>query len=285
MRAELAQFFESRYDAVKTSTPSAGRRQWHLLLLEQFWSSSPPPSQTARSVDENLVVRLTQDEDRFDSILSDVEGGVIIRTDFSDEEAWKTFCGKLNRAEEEFRGSDGGHKQLNTDAEGAGDDMEMDDDESDDSNEGGSEGLLVKVINPELPEERTLFENISNLTALRLLNDVDIRPAPPLPSDTKCVSTPHRLVDHLGWQEVYSGVNIWIYDAKSNSDRSVRLVSQESDIYGTATGDSWRAQVSHIYDLQFNITFTGLKINFGGMDRWDYSERKRNLDEALTSIT
>lgn len=54
----------------------------------------------------------------------------------------------------------------------------------------------------------------------------------------------------------------------------------ESDSYSPHSGDSWRAQVSHIFELQYNMTFLGMKINFGGMDRWDYSERKRNLDEA-----
>ncbi|KAK7035206.1 hypothetical protein VNI00_011973 [Paramarasmius palmivorus] len=263
----------SRYETVKTTHPSAGRRKWHLLLLEQFWASSPsPPAQTTQEVDETLIDHLTQDEDQFDTILSNVEGGVVVRTDFSDEGAWKAFCEKLKQAEEEMTGGDRGEQASGSNAE--------DDDDSDD----GEEGTLVKVINPELPEERAIFEGISNLTALRLLNDVDIRPSPPLPPDTKRVSPSHRLVDHRGWQEIYTGVNVWIYDAKSNTDKSVRLVSQEGDVYGTATGDSWRAQVSHIYDLQFNMTFTGLKINFGGMDRWDYSERKRNLDEALVPI-
>jgi hypothetical protein len=45
-------------------------------------------------------------------------------------------------------------------------------------------------------------------------------------------------------------------------------------------GDSWRAQVSHICELQVSIA-GGMKIDFGGLDRWDYSERKRNLDEAV----
>ena len=47
---------------------------------------------------------------------------------------------------------------------------------------------------------------------------------------------PNRLVDHDGWQEVYSGKTVWIYDAKSNQDQCVRLVSQKSAaMYGTAT--------------------------------------------------
>lgn len=28
------------------------------------------------------------------------------------------------------------------------------------------------------------------------------------------------------------------------------------------------------------MTYAGMQIDFGGMDRWDYAERKRNLDEA-----
>jgi len=142
------------------------------------------------------------------------------------------------------------------------------------------EGKLIKVINATQPEERAIFQNISNLRALRLFNDVDIRPAPVVPSGSRRISPPNRLVDFAGWQEIYSGVTLWIYDALSNTDQSVRLVSPEGDVYGTATGDSWRAQVSHIPDLQLNMTFENMKINFGGMDRWDYSERKRNMEEA-----
>jgi hypothetical protein len=44
-------------------------------------------------------------------------------------------------------------------------------------------------------------------------------------------------------------------------------------------GDSWRARVSHICDLQVNIC-NGMKINFGGLDGWDYAERRRNLEEV-----
>jgi hypothetical protein len=43
------------------------------------------------------------------------------------------------------------------------------------------------------------------------------------------------LIDLDGWQEIYHGKTIWIYDAKSNVDQCVRLVSHHSDFYGTAT--------------------------------------------------
>jgi len=94
------------------------------------------------------------------------------------------------------------------------------------------------------------------------------------------MSPPNRLVDQGGWQEVYEGHTIWVYDALSNSDQCVRLVSQAGDFYGTATGDSWRARVTHVCELQFNMTYLGMKIDFGGLDRWDFAERQRNMEEA-----
>jgi hypothetical protein len=45
-------------------------------------------------------------------------------------------------------------------------------------------------------------------------------------------------------------------------------------------GDSWRARITHIPELQFNMAFLGMKIDFGGLDRWDAQERARNLAEA-----
>jgi hypothetical protein len=47
--------------------------------------------------------------------------------------------------------------------------------------------------------------------------------------------------------------------------------------------DSWRAQASHIVGLQLAIS-SGMKVDFGGLDGWDYSERKRNLEEASLTI-
>lgn len=28
------------------------------------------------------------------------------------------------------------------------------------------------------------------------------------------------------------------------------------------------------------MSYLGMKIDFGGLDRWDFSERRRNMDEA-----
>jgi hypothetical protein len=49
--------------------------------------------------------------------------------------------------------------------------------------------------------------------------------------------------------------------------------------------DSWRARVSHICELQVNVFSGAMKIDFGGLDRWDYAERRRNMEESLLPIT
>jgi len=74
---------------------------------------------------------------------------------------------------------------------------------------------------------------------------------------------------------------LWIYDAMSNQDLCARLVSKQSDFYGTATGDSWRAKVTHMCELQVNISNGAITINFGGMDKYTYEERARNLRDAM----
>lgn len=48
--------------------------------------------------------------------------------------------------------------------------------------------------------------------------------------------------------------------------------------------DSWRARVSHICELQFNLSTGMMTIDFGGMDRYDYEERVRNMQEAERGI-
>ncbi|KXN90168.1 hypothetical protein AN958_04658 [Leucoagaricus sp. SymC.cos] len=127
------------------------------------------------------------------------------------------------------------------------------------------------------------FNGVSNLAALRLLNDVGIRLVPSLPAGTNRISPGSRLIDCNNLQEIYTGKTLWIYDRQSNKDESVRLVSQQGDVYGTATGDSWRAKASHVAELQFNMSFYNMKIDFGGLDRWDYSERARNLSVVSRS--
>ena len=46
------------------------------------------------------------------------------------------------------------------------------------------------------------------------------------------------------------------------------------------SGDSWRARVSHMCEIQVNLSSGAIRIDFGGLDRWDFIERSRNVLEA-----
>ncbi|KAJ6497855.1 hypothetical protein C8R45DRAFT_142220 [Mycena sanguinolenta] len=284
MRDEFLQLLVRRYGVLKSQFPGEGRRKWNLRVLQEFWATDSPDISGPSTA---LAEEFLNDDDPLDDLVGDgPQLGLLLRTDFSNDDAWQTFCSRLKSEEQDFiqsmqptppapaeaSTSDSGDVKM---ADGDGDD--------DDSDDESTEGLVapsIKIIDPASEQERSIFQNISNLRALRLLNDADIRPAPTPPAGTKRYSPPNRLVDKRGWQEIYTGPTIWVYDAKSNADQCARLVGQQSDIYGTATGDSWRARVTHICELQFNMSVLDMKIDFGGMDRYDYPERRRNLEEA-----
>ena len=121
----------------------------------------------------------------------------------------------------------------------------MDDDDNEDADEDtdtsktitDAETTIVHVLNPPPSSPlRTSLSGASNLTVLRLLNDVDVRRVLDPPAGTKRIKPPNRLVDYHGWQEVYTGKTLWVYDRTSNADQCARLVSQRSaSLYGTAT--------------------------------------------------
>src|SRR6266550_3996041 len=170
-----------------------------------------------------------QDDDPLDELTNGEELGIILRTDYSDESAWEIFLSKLKDGEEEVKA------MLTNGEEDSREDEHMEDTNDSSSEESPDIPPLIKIINAASPTLRALFNNISNLTALRLFNNVDIRPSPAPQTGTRLINPPHRLIDQGGWQEIYSGHTLWIYDAQSNIDQCVRLVSGQSDIYGTAT--------------------------------------------------
>ena len=238
--------------------------------------------------------------DPFDQLLQSQELGLLLRTDFSDEDAWQAFCSNLCASEEEFA------EALQPEVkEGILPEQDVTGSDSDESTNGLPTTPLIKVINPATAEDRLVFHNMSNLSALRLFNDIDIRRSPNPPPGKARINPSSRLIDQAGWQEIYTGVTIWIYDSLSNIDQSVRLVSQQGgELYGTATyvypvtheivciptphvtsGDSWRVRGTHICELQFSISCLAMTIDFGDLDRWDYGERQRNLVEANQLIT
>ncbi|KAF8160942.1 hypothetical protein B0H34DRAFT_698791 [Crassisporium funariophilum] len=279
------------YESVKVQYPTEGRRKWRLRVLYDSWSML---GSDVRNVDTSNggVSSFDTDPDPLDQDIDDDELGIIIRTDFSNEEAWSNFCKKVTDSQKdlisEMTKVDPENPSENT-AEGSSDVTMKDgpaetataavEDGSDSSDESPE---FMKILNPTDEADKRRLSNISNLTALRLFNDVDIRAAPDPPAGTKRVNPPNPLIDQGGWQEIYSGKNLWIYDARSNVDECVRVVGQAGDFYGTATGDSWRARASHICELQFNMSYQGLKIDFNGLDRWDWEERVRNLKETAS---
>ncbi|KAM5532844.1 hypothetical protein V8D89_013485 [Ganoderma adspersum] len=314
---------QEHYTALKARYPREGRRKWRLRVAGAFWSLSPEQkttylasiSQNPPSPEDVEDADFNTDDDPFDDVSDNAPGlGILLRTDYTNEDAWQIFYTRLQDAEAELASqapadpSPGENVSMHTaeasegqsasttaaaaaasasstDAEGDSAMDEADEDEDADADEddggGGLAGPVFFVVNAAAPDERAKLTGISNLAALRLLNDVDVRRAPAPPRGTKRIRPPNRLVDHDGWQEVYGGKTVWVYDEKSNQDQSVRLVSQRgTPMYGTATGDSWRARVSHICELQVNLATGALTIDFGGLDRWDYVERARNLEEA-----
>lgn len=286
MSSPFLSYLVQYYPEVKRQYPGEGRRRWRLRVAEQFWQRNrevhfeSPLSANVHQASENAD--FVSDTDPLDEVsIKRSELGLIVRADFSDEGAWATFCSRLEEGESEYSAeSPSGDPSLDDDQGLTECTTVTEDSSSDGSDDEGTPPPVFYVINPSTPHERALLENISNLTALRLLNDVDVRAAPSPPQGTKPIRTPNRLVDFNKWQEIYFGKNIWVYDSKSNVDQCVRLVSQSGDMYGTATGDSWRTRVSHICELQVSLFSGQIKIDFGGLDRWDFTERQRNMAEA-----
>lgn len=175
------------------------------------------------------------DDDPLDDISVDAPGlGILVRTDFSDDGAWREFCAKIKEAEAEYLqepGSSTGDVAMDEDRDPENDGEGKDADEDDED----TPASIIDIFDPP-PSLRARFTNISNLTALRLLNDADVRLLPKHDNRSKPAIPRNPLVDFDGWQEVYTGKLLWIYDAKSNEDKCVRLVSQQSAaLPGTAT--------------------------------------------------
>lgn len=174
-------------------------------------------------------------------------GGIVLRTDYSDDDAWDGFVAALKGAEkdlvtaeedeamtEDNPGGPGGSASAEAESESEDEDDEMDAD-APESRDSTSPTSLFRIVSPTEPEHRARLTGISNLAALRLYNDVVIVRALKPPQASQRLKPGNRLMDLDGFLEVYTGDLIWIYDAQSNNDRSVRLVNQRCETYGAAT--------------------------------------------------
>ena len=147
-----------------------------------------------------------------------------MRTDYStgSNDAWTAFCSALHDAERDFFADQTPSPPVATSPT---DDDNDDSDDSDDASstdddEPPSFALFAPLSDP------AQFNDISNLRALRLFFDVSVR------AITQQPVAQHRLSELRGLQETYDarGRTIWIFDVRSRSDGSVRLVSEAGDV-------------------------------------------------------
>ncbi|KAN0138356.1 hypothetical protein V8E53_003819 [Lactarius tabidus] len=271
-------YFLERYPALKAQHPSLGRRALLLLIADEFWSLDARTWTALASATDSPPgpPPWTHDADEYD-IKDDatVPPGIIVRTDYNtgSDDAWAAFCSALHDAERDFFAD---ADQAPNPPPSSGDDVAIpptttsnDSDDSDDASTDDESSLALFAPLSDL----TRFNNISNLRALRLFFDVSAR------ATQQSAAQQHRLSGLRGLQETYDarGRTLWIFDARSRDDGCARLVSEAGDV---ATGDSWRARATHMAELQAGLAARALRIDFGGLDRWDYDERRRNMLEA-----
>ncbi|EUC64975.1 hypothetical protein RSOL_495200 [Rhizoctonia solani AG-3 Rhs1AP] len=287
------------YVNTRSTKPNVGRRQLKLKVIEQFWKLD-----LAQKNEQIKIVASTEEPTAFEpeSDPYDIPGlkdsrvigtrGIVVRTHFdsNDEPAWDAFLTILEELERKSL-ADVPNIQMESDS-----DSEEDEEEDEEMAKAGPPPItyesdaIFTVVDPVKQEAyqawRDKLSNASNIALLRLFNDASIVPSPsPSATALKRIKPGHRLIDEDGFQEVYSGGTIWVWDHQSAKNQSVRLVSPQVFVYGDATGDSWRVRVAHIWELQLNLD-DGMRIDFsGGVGAgWDMDERARNLKESTSYV-
>ncbi|CAE6426959.1 unnamed protein product [Rhizoctonia solani] len=223
--------------------------------------------------------------------------GIVVRThlDSKDEPAWSKFLTMLEDLERKSL-ADLPDAQMESDSDSEEEEETDRRNEDEEMAEAESPPIcyesdaLFTVVDPVNQEVyhplRGKLSNASNITLLRLFNDVSVVPSPPLPDNApKRIKPGHRLMDEDGFQEVYTGGRLWVWDHQSTKDQTLRLVSPHVFVYGDATGDSWRVKATHMWELQLNID-NGMRIDFsGGVGvGWDMNERTRSLEESTSYV-
>ncbi|KAF8604688.1 hypothetical protein BDV93DRAFT_491993 [Ceratobasidium sp. AG-I] len=311
----LQKYLNLAYAQAREQQPNVGRRQLKLQTVRQFWQLSKLEKKEA--IQEASLAPTTNISPETNSDPFDIPGlaesgaigtrGLVVRTHFdsADDPAWSTFRSTLEDlerkslgsiadaqmdedSESEDEGEDEGKGEKETIEAGPSNEedtsMAEDDQPSTVSLAYETDAIFV-VIDPtsqgptQTPKD--VLSDASNIALLRLFNDAIIVPSPPLMEGAP-KRIMHRLIDEDGYQEVYQGARIWVWDRQSAKDQTLRLVSSRAYVYGDATGDSWRAKAAHMWDLQVNMD-AGMRIDFsGGMGiGWDLNERTRNLKESV----
>ncbi|KAF8339726.1 uncharacterized protein EI90DRAFT_3037590 [Cantharellus anzutake] len=289
---------------------SKGRRATLLEIANSFWGLDPNARRAALNAAESTVVDVgdlstLQDPLDFSEPPYGIvpQRGVIVRVGFSSDPAWNSFLESVLQTErdgiKELLNTAGAENQEQNDSGGESSSEEdtnlPEEGESSSQRQAGpapcsppSETFIV--IDPSDPTSpyhhlAPRLQNATNITLLRLFSDLDIIPTLPVPPQQRIparASSP--LIDMDGLHEIYEGRTVWVYDEKSNQDGSVRLIVPRPTTYGLATGDSWRVRAPFIWELQINLSGGNMMIDFGGLDRYDAMERRRNLEETKLCV-
>ncbi|KAB5594878.1 hypothetical protein CTheo_1693 [Ceratobasidium theobromae] len=312
-RIDEIQIAYSEARAKKTHT---NRREQKLDVVNQFWKLSKAQKNQVVQRAAHLAESINppeSDPDQYDvPNLKDSRligtRGIVIRTHFdpNDEPAWVAFLAALEKLERESISEspdiqiepDSDSDSEEEEAKGQGDEAAPldgnDDTEMGDASPAPtsqpltyeSDSIFVVIDPTRQRPYHTLKERLSgasNITLLRLFNDACIAPSPELPANVfERIKPAHRLIDEHGYQEVYTGARLWVWDQQSTKDQALRLISQQAFVYGDATGDSFRVKTTHIWGLQLNLD-DGMRISFSGGFGWDMNARERNLKESTTS--
>jgi len=259
------------------ASANLGRRQAKLLAANQFWLLSKEKKAElvagSQSVEANpFTHELLNRPDPFDQedppekIVN--RRGLILRTDFSNDNAWNDFCEIVRRSERDGLQTESASSSAAA-PEGSESESDSEDDEPSD--------LLVFAFHNPPPEHRGILTNQTNLALLRLFLDVDISPSSLSPQKATEIVNKVPIFDCDGYQEVYKGPLLWAYDATSNQDGSVRLITSHGRMQSNiATGDSWRVKARSIWDLQLNLDAgTIAELDF----HYDSYERALNVAE------
>ncbi|KAG8766118.1 hypothetical protein FRC12_007076 [Ceratobasidium sp. 428] len=316
---KLNRYLTLAYEEARTQQPGVGRRQLKQSIINRFWGLSKAEKigaiQNASIAPPADSLSFETDTDPYDIpglTNSSVVGtrGIVVRTYFDqvDETAWATFLSSLEDLERRSLGSvvdSQMDESSESESEGEQDDKEQegesnapvqDETQITDAAEKGQHltttltyeaDAIFVVVDPTKQERGEVLQGLlagaSNIALLRLFNDALVAPAPGLPANSpKRIKPGHRLIDEDGFQEVYVGPRVWVWDQQSAKDQTLRLVSSRVFVYGDATADSWRVKAAHMWDLQVNID-AGMRIDFSGGTGvgWNVYERERNLKDAL----
>ena len=99
---------QEKYAARKVAEPHDGRRLRKLKLAQDFWAlSREDKRQYEQSMLANvgaiqpILEEINKDADPTDDLVTPGVG-LVVRTDFTDDESWNTFCTALTEAEDAF---------------------------------------------------------------------------------------------------------------------------------------------------------------------------------------